>query len=384
MAGPRILHVDDEEDSLRQAKEYLEGEEIDGWGFPSVVGITEFAEAMAMLETQRFDLVILDVRLGGHEATGIPPEAEAGAGVLEEIKARRFVPVVFWTGLPERVRHLQTPFVRVLEKTLGGLDALARTVGELFDAGLPSVNRALLKFIEAEQRAYMWDFVAPNWEQLRDSADHISLAYMLARRLGHSLSRPGIEQLAKELGEAEAEGVTAGKVHPAEMYILPPVASIGPGVGDIYQGDVGGVHPGWWLVLTPTCDLYQKKAECVLLAECAPADDHQDVKAWQQSQESQSKRSKLGDLLTQKTGGQDDRDLYLPGVLALPDLVADLQRTVSIPRDDLAEMRQVASLDSPFAEALVSRFIRYFGRVGTPDLDADFLIQRFRTGGARG
>ncbi len=375
MDPARILHVDDDPESLQQAKEYLEGEDIDGWGRPEVVDIADFDDAMAKLDAQRFDLVILDVRLGGHEPTDAPQDTEAGVQVLEQIKTRRFVPVVFWTGLPDRVRYLETSFVRPLEKT-AGLPALAQTVNALFDTGLPSVNRALIRFIEAEQRSYMWDFVAPHWDELHAISDHISVAYMLARRLGRSLSQPGIQRLAKELGETGAGGLPEGKVHPAEIYILPPVASTGPGVGDIYHGIARGDDPGWWLLLTPTCDIAWNKAEYVLLAECIPAKDHPDVKGWQARQNNSTKGA-LRDLLTQKTGGQDDRDLYLPGALTLPDLVADMQRLVSVPAQRLNALERVASLDSPFADALVSRFVRYFGRVGTPDLDFVSLLQRF-------
>jgi hypothetical protein len=35
-------------------------------------------------------------------------------------------------------------------------------------------------------------------------------------------------------------------------------------------------------------------------------------------------------------------------------------------------------LDSPFAEALLARFSRYFGRLGMPDLDVAVLLQRLR------
>jgi len=42
-------------------------------------------------------------------------------------------------------------------------------------------------------------------------------------------------------------------------------------------------------------------------------------------------------------------------------------------------LERLASLDSPFAEALLARFTRYFGRLGTPDLDAAILLQRLRT-----
>ena len=41
-------------------------------------------------------------------------------------------------------------------------------------------------------------------------------------------------------------------------------------------------------------------------------------------------------------------------------------------------LERLASLDSPFAEALLVRFTRYFGRLGTPDLDVAVLSQRLR------
>ncbi len=375
MIAARILHVDDEPESLQQAKEYLEGEDIVGWGNPEVVGIDNFDKALTMLETQRFDLVILDVRLGRHDATDPALAEEEGVRVLEQIKDQRFVPIIFWTGLPNRVRHLETPFVRAIEKTKG-LDTLASTVRTVFETGLPSVNRALLRFVETEQRSYMWEFVAPNWEEFRAAGDHISVAYMLARRLGRSLSRPGIQRLAEELGEADVLGAPTGKVHPAEMYILPPLASNGPGVGDLYHDPACGHDAGWWLLLTPSCDIEWKKANYVILAECLVAENHPYVRAWKE-QATGTAKSNMQDLITQKTGGQNDRNLYLPGALTVPDLVADLQRLVNVPADRLVELKRVASLDSPFAEAMVSRFVRYFGRVGTPDLDPDSLLKRF-------
>ena len=41
-------------------------------------------------------------------------------------------------------------------------------------------------------------------------------------------------------------------------------------------------------------------------------------------------------------------------------------------------LERLASLDSPFAEGLLARFTRYFGRLGTPDLDVTVLLQRLQ------
>jgi hypothetical protein len=41
----------------------------------------------------------------------------------------------------------------------------------------------------------------------------------------------------------------------------------------------------------------------------------------------------------------------------------------ALPRDRTSGLERLASLDSSFAEGLLARFSRYFGRLGTPDLD---------------
>jgi len=370
----QILHVDDDPEALDDLRDFLQGEEIPGWRLPEVTGIKSFGNALSELEARRFDLMILDVRLGGHEEQDVAPEQEEGARTLEQIKQRRFLPVIFWTGLPGKVEHLASPLIRVLEK--GDLDALIATVRELFATRLPALNRALRHLIEDEQRHYMWGFVAEHWDELRAGGDDMALAYLLVRRLGRSLSGPGIETVAAELGDA-GPPPPPNKIHAAEMYIVPPLQGTAPGVADLFCERSGENGDRWWLVMTPSCDLERGKAEWVVLAACAPVGEDSRLQKWWES-ESGGNTAKLRDLLDHKTGGQDDRHLFLPQALTIPDLVADFQRLRSVTRDDLDGMERVASLASPFAEAAVSRFGRYFGRVGTDDLDVEAIKTRLK------
>ena len=73
---------------------------------------------------------------------------------------------------------------------------------------------------------------------------------------------------------------------------------------------------------------------------------------------------------------QRERFYFLPGALLLPDLIVDFQQLVTLPRDKLSTMDRLASLDSPFAEAMLSRFAGYIGRLGKPDLDSEAVLQR--------
>jgi len=357
--------------------EFLTQEEIPDWGRPEVTSIQSFGDALATLEVRRFDLMILDVRLGGHGETDTPSGEEEGVQTLEHIKGRRFLPVVFWTGLPRQVEDLASPLVHVLEKSVG-LDTLIASVRELFATDLPGVNRALRRLIEDEQRRYMWDFVSDHWDELRDRDDPMALAYLLVRRLGRSLSGPGIQRLATELGSGGA-APPPEKIHAAEMYIVPPFPDTGPGVADIYRQVGEQQEDRWWFIVTPSCDLEQGKADQVVLAVCEPAAEDKRIADWLK-QDSGTRRSRVLDLLRNKTGGQDDRRLFLPAVPTMPDLVVDFQNLRSVPRQDLDGMQRVASLASPFAEEAANRFSRYFGRVGTQDVDAEAIISRLAGG----
>lgn len=375
----RILMVDDDATTCDLVKEYLEGESlVDPQDNVEVEALTEFDAALETLETRRFDVLILDIRL---QARGETPEQEAGVVALEAIRGRRFVPVVFYTGLPQLVRHLQSPLIQVVEKTTN-LPSLLEAVQGVFASRLPIVNRALLHHMEAVQRDYMWNFVAQNWEQLGNTPDRTALAYLLARRLAISLSGPGIWQLARELGDPIGAAAIEGRVHPMQYYIVPPVESA-PLAGDLYHGTISN-REGYWVLLTPSCDLVsgREKAEWVLFGHCVPLAEQAEYQNWNGSlpHPSSNARKALDSLLSNnRKDSQPERFHFLPGALRLPDLLVDFQQVEALSRTSMSNLQRLASLDSPFAEAMLSRFIRYFGRLGTPDLDLDVEVARLQS-----
>ena len=65
------------------------------------------------------------------------PDEEAGITTLQAIRQRRFVPVVFYTGLPHLVHHLVTPLIQVVEKT-AGLPRLLDSLKSIFATRVPA------------------------------------------------------------------------------------------------------------------------------------------------------------------------------------------------------------------------------------------------------
>jgi len=156
-------------------------------------------------------------------------------------------------------------------------------------------------------------------------------------------------------------------------YIQPPLPT--PiRAGDIYEIQQDGTE--YRVVLTPTCDFVQGKADWALLAKAMPLSSFSEFIEWQAGK-TVTKRRALEQLLrNNKNPGQAERYHFLPAALLVPDVVVDFQQLTAIPKDALASLSRIASLDSPFAESLVTRFTRFFSRLGTPDIDTDVVISR--------
>ena len=126
----QLLVVDDDCEICQEVQEFLGREtitELDGC--PEVQTLIDFDEALPMLATRRFDLLILDVREGSHSDKR---EEEKGTETLKDIRQRCFIPVVFYTGLPGQVSHLESPFVKIAEKT-DGLPSLLEKIKAIFE-----------------------------------------------------------------------------------------------------------------------------------------------------------------------------------------------------------------------------------------------------------
>jgi hypothetical protein len=158
-----------------------------------------------------------------------------------------------------------------------------------------------------------------------------------------------------------------------EFYVIPPIAGQQPHVGELYWGNVCG-NEGHWLVLTPSCDFVQKNnAENVVLARCVPLIGSSEYK------KVQTNELDTGDLKSlmnnRRAKGQPERFHYLPGLPeVLPHLIADFQQLHTVARADLDGLDRIGHLASPYAESMVARFVRFFGRVGVEDPDIPALV----------
>lgn len=409
-----VLHVDDVPAILDLVAEIVRAmPEIGGREF-EVDSREAFGDGLEALREKAYDIVILDVRAGDPN-TAVNPEQEAGRRLLQQIKETRFVPVVFYTGLPQVVEDLAAaPLVQVQQKgkPTGDLEAALLAVVE---SGLPSLRRGLEGHLVEVLREYMWDFVATHHEAFGGGADPTDYLYLLLRRLSRSITGALSAQLADEMGLDIAASASGGKVPPMRYYVMPPVEADPHLTGDIYKADLSAhapgspFHPplpvpepdepesgdtddggldapdrtGFWVLITPACDLALRhdgscKADNVILARAEGLGDQTEMVEWKADVMNGTKKGRVKSLLqNRRQRSQPDRFHYLPGAFDLPHLIVDFQQVLAIPREALSDdgVIRVATLDEPYGAELISRFTNYLNRIGSPDLDVDSIME---------
>jgi hypothetical protein len=138
------------------------------------------------------------------------------------------------------------------------------------------------------------------------------------------------------------------------------------------------------VVVWPSCDMAtsngrKPKTDTILCARASLFSDSAEVTALK-AENSQKKQQKVKLLISNTRDpnfGSPERVHFLPGICDVPALLVDFQALEDMPLADARSLDCVASLASPFAEHLSSRFLRYIGRLGTPDIDSDLILKEF-------
>ena len=321
------------------------------------------------------DVVVLDVRRD--KTPDLPEDSARGQSVYSEVQKIRFLPVIFHTALGESVEHLSMPpLVQIIAKD--ELEKLPAAVAAAIDSGVADVTRAIEEHVARVMREHLWDQLAPNWDEDTGGGDPAELAHVLITRVARSLEDRALPEFAVPVDVRAVEDKDLNEDEPAvaperasHRYIYPPVSD-SPQPGDILRLLTESGIDEWHVILTPACDLEQKKVEFVLLGRANLLEMHPKHVAWVENNRSKSKWEPLWRVLS----GTQARFLYLPAYRDIPDLVVDLEQLRSVPAAGLRAYARVASMDRPFGEALLTQHSHFRGRIGTPDLDEEFVRAR--------
>lgn len=351
----RVLIIEDKDDLAADAKREIEDAFEESNEIEVEVSIeTDFERGFARVRKRESDVVVLDVRRDACES--VTEDDTAGQAVYRDIKEACFAPVVFWTALPEKVNHEQmSPLVTVVAKE--ETDKLPAAIQAAVASGALTTIRDIEQHAADVLRKHMWTELAPNWAEYTGDTDSAGITQVLLSRL------------ARILDEDRDQKFTT---HPSHRYVYPP-ASDRRSPGDVLRA----TDQTWWVVLTPACDFEQDKVKYVLLAKASPLAEHPKYRTWKSSNPGSSNEKDRWNSLDQDVlRATRGRFHFLPAFREIPDLVIDLENVKAVEVNALDDFAWVASLVSPFAEALLVQHSHLRGRVGVPEIDSLRVKQR--------
>ncbi|MFC9398543.1 hypothetical protein ACFTWS_36125 [Streptomyces sp. NPDC057027] len=379
----RVLVVDDDPRMVARVKELLRDDLPEDLRNVEFEETEDFETAQKLLTEKDFDLVVLDVRDAPHGRSSAEYEAR-GHALYDVIAETRWLPVVFFTGVPQQVRDLEAPpLVSIVTKN--DLDQLGPAVEAGLRSGVSGLRRRITELVETKTRVFMGRTVAPHWREFAH-ADPDELAMVIVNRLAAELR----ENALIEMGYTKDGAAEPGADHApaARLYLMPTVTGYLTAT-DLLVDD----QDQWWIVLTPACDLYEDdpknvtnprkaKAEYVRLAKAdrvltkSGGSESPAVIKLVDGNPSNSEKNAAKAAFSDK----QNRYRYLPGFLDIPDLLVDFENVCSVPLKDMESYRRVATLDSPFSEWMLNAYSRSVGRIGIPGISTEEILTRLGMG----
>lgn len=346
----RVLIIEDGKALAEEARREIEEAFADGKIFTVSIRIeTDFNAGVESFRLGETDVVVLDVRNDGQGPLKV--DDSAGCRVYEQIKQARFAPVIFWTALPMKVEDIEMPpIVKVLRKEETHL--LPKAIEDAVSSRAVDIIADIEQDVATVLREHMWDELAPNWNEYTADEESSGISWVLLSRLSRIL-----EEKAPIVGSRF-------------RYLYPP-ASGRRAPGDLLFDEV---DESWYVILTPACDFAQEKVEFSLLGKASKLEANRKFKNWIEKDSNNKWNELRKDVLSSTRG----RYYYLPAFRDIPDLVLDLENVRAVQGEELGLMTPVASLISPFAEALLVQHSHYRGRIGIPELDFVRLRRRLR------
>lgn len=364
----KLLYIEDEEVNRNDLVSVLQEEILCDYKI-MIEAVDTFDNALEKIESNQYHIIILDIYKGNPNNGG----EQAGLEILKQIQEKSFVPVIFYSGNIKSVEDLRSQVVGVVRKGDEGIDGLKLEIERLAKFNLPFIKENIHNYLEKEFKTYFWNIIHEERDKFSPSNNDFSLGYLILRKFGKSLNKDRISDI---LGD---ETLKINKVNPMEFYLYPADKTTEYECGEILQknNDV-------FVILTPSCDFIERidkdgkskgrKTGKVLLAKTillTSTDEH----ITYINNKNNNNKNILISLIECRRG---DRYFFLPQTPFIENRIIDFQIKEMIDYEDLNNFNRLAKLDSPYAESMISSFIRYYDRIGFPDIDSDLIINKMK------
>lgn len=379
MNNINFLLIDDDQEQVSKFKDAIDEINQEDITNELTYKIAETPEeAMLELYQNYFQAIIIDLKLKDEDNSVTDDEALSGNILLNQIIEKEIVPIVVITGFPSKVTEkINQRIVEVFPKDEPLYDIIKGLISK-YCSSVFKIFGSRGKINENVKQLF-WD-VMP--EYFGNTNDDILSELPIDKQ-----ETVIIRYISSWFSNKYMFDDKYIDVEPIEMYMFPnPIEQVC--TCDIYKKNIGENFFEYYMVLTPSCDLANKKVDEVLLCKIKNYDEVQSFKTQLEIYNSQTDKSSKKAKKAKKelakwfrnSHSESLRYHFLPKVSCFSGGFVDFRSIVSLEYDREygnivdREYFKVGVITESFKRDIVSRFSTYYHRQGQPEFNCDSVL----------
>ena len=333
--------------------------------------------AMIELYQNYFKAIIIDLKLNNDDNAVESDEEISGNVLLRRIIEKEIIPIVVITGFPDKVStDIDKSIVKVLPKETNLYDEINALIEKYSDSVFKIFGSR--GEINKNIKELFWNVIP---QCFTSKNQDISL---LSKEKQETVI---IRYISSWLSNKYMFDDKYIDVEPIEMYMFPnPIKQVC--TCDIYKKYIDANIDEYFIVLTPSCYLANKKVDEVILCKIKNYDEVQSFKERleiynnEQNKESNKAKKAKGDLMKWFRNSHSDslRYHFLPKVKDFTGGFVDFRSILSLEYDKESgeiiddSYLKIGVITESFKRDIVSRFSSYYHRQGQPEFNCDSVL----------
>lgn len=378
----RLKRLDNKEEvySMLENEKMINSEIKDVCNFSIEYRVAKTAkDAILLLYKENFHGLIVDLELETEDKQR-EDEEYSGNILLNQIIEKEIIPIVVRTGFPSKISSkINQSIISVFSKDKPLYDIL----NMLFETYNDSVFKIFGSRGEISKniKELFWNIIPkclPNVNPEISSLDSEKKEAVIIRYISSWLNN-------KYMFDEEYIDV-----NPIEMYMFPnPINQVC--TCDLYEKENENQNsPDYYIVLTPACDLANKKIDEVILCRIKPYDEIKNFKDqldkyYKQDKESKKNESKKKLEKWFRNAGSDSvRYHFLPKAMNFAGGFVDFRSIIVLDYDKNnglikdGNYIKIGVITESFKRDIIARFSSYYHRQGQPEFNSESVLNNLK------
>lgn len=325
-------------------------------------------EAMVLLYKEDFNALIVDLSLNIKDNN----KEYEGNILSKNILNKEIIPIIVRTGFPKMIdEELEKNIVKCYPKD-------EPTLEQIIEELLEFCNDPAFKILGSKGQVnkyikeFFWDLLPQCFKNKKEEINKVDI---------ETQKKVIIRYVSNWLNNKYIYDDEYLSVEPMEMYMFPnPIEQICN--CDIYEDSRSKEK---FIVLTPTCDLANHKAENILFAKIRSFNEDRFKKIYEVMEKESNSGKKEAESWFRNSHKESMKYHFLPKVSFFEGGFIDFSSLICLAYDkeknkfEKRDLCKIGTITDAFKKDITARFSSYYQRQGQPTFNTESVLKNFRT-----